>query len=655
MTTPRRRSTREKKPSRKVAAEGKMPDAVGNRPGRVATPNAKKPAASSSARRSKKTNSGGTTASGQLAVSLSNTNSTSVGKPKAKKKPTVKYYNLDKRMIARAFGLLNESVRCMTHEDAQMEPGYQLIADGVSPEGMNTACCAWNSHRSNVESGRRAREKCLKLLRTATSKPPLHPDLDAKLYTSQDGSVIGVPSLGGVQSMSFYTKDGAPVTDPARLQELEAERQVAAAAAANAGTPSPAGAPTHVAAAAASNAANVELSNKNAEHISGLLTISERHEGRLCKVEDRVNDHGAVLSNHDRRIGNNEEDIKDLRNTLKRHGIDPSRQQPDSLHQLTNVGDSTGAVDSPRASSKPSPNVIPPTIGAAQVIPLSNGTGTKKKAHLLPLGAADNGNGLAAGCNAPPSAPDRKPSARPSPKRLFAATGGTGSGADVSGSFGARDSVGNDAGVLIKAAPVTDRAVPSISFAETSPAPREDLNEWASKMRLSPGNRVNGAAVRHLLRPYVKDSGINITMRKDRATKHDEHYVQSIGIALTAIKPFPFAQYCVYRGMKAKTPEAVLNFKSLMEKRELFVEPGLLSASALYPLPPSFQNMNTHFAIRSKSGRLIQAFSNRKDEWEVLHPAGTSFRILSFEDTEPGGSHGSPGRYKIVMEEVEEI
>ena len=90
-----------------------------------------------------------------------------------------------------------------------------------------------------------------------------------------------------------------------------------------------------------------------------------------------------------------------------------------------------------------------------------------------------------------------------------------------------------------------------------------------------------------------------------------------------------------------------------MEKGELFVEPGLLSASALYPLPHSYQNMNTHFAIRSMSGRLIQAFSNRKEEWEVLFAAGTSFRILSFEDTEPGGSHESWGRYKIVMEEVE--
>ena len=172
-------------------------------------------------------------------------------------------------------------------------------------------------------------------------------------------------------------------------------------------------------------------------------------------------------------------------------------------------------------------------------------------------------------------------------------------------------------------------------------------NEWASKKRLASGSKVNAGAVANLLRPYVKDPGINSTMRRGKATKHDENYVQSINIALTAIKPFPFEDY-VYRGMNAKTPEAVLKFKSLMEQGELFVEPGLFSASALYPLPNSFQNMNTHFAIRSKSGRLIQAFSNRKDEWEVLFAAGTSFRILSFEDTNLAGW----GRYKIVMEEV---
>mgnify|MGYP001178372388 CR=1 FL=1 len=125
------------------------------------------------------------------------------------------------------------------------------------------------------------------------------------------------------------------------------------------------------------------------------------------------------------------------------------------------------------------------------------------------------------------------------------------------------------------------------------------------------------------------------------------------------LKPFPFEGY-VYRGMNAKTPEAVLKFKSLMEQGELFVEPGLFSASALYPLPNGFQNMNTHFAIRSKSGRLIRPFVKRdaaKREWEVLFCYDTTFKILSFKDTKPGEEHraGDSGRYRIVMEEVSSL
>lgn len=375
-----------------------MSDTASNKPRRAATSNAMRPAASASTRRSKKAIPGGTTepASGQLdPVSLSTI------KPKASKKPNEKYFILTERMVARAFALLNENVRCKTHDEARSEKGYELIAVGVSPgQGMNKASSAWNSHRSNSEGGRKAREKALVLVRIATSDSPLHPDLNVKLYTSQDGSVIGVPSLGGVETMSFYTKDGVPVTDPARLQELEAERQAAAAAAANAGAPFPAGAPhgpnpppppprptpsapAHVAVTADPNAANIELSNMNAEHIAGLLTITGRHEGRLCKVEDKNNEHAAVLSNHDRRIGNNEsrtdnnerciaetrEDLKDLRNTLKRLGIDPYRQQPDPLHQLTNVSGGAGAIDSPRASSKRVPDVVPPTTGAGTIVP----------------------------------------------------------------------------------------------------------------------------------------------------------------------------------------------------------------------------------------------------------------------------------------------
>jgi hypothetical protein len=146
-------------------------------------------------------------------------------------------------------------------------------------------------------------------------------------------------------------------------------------------------------------------------------------------------------------------------------------------------------------------------------------------------------------------------------------------------------------------------------------------------------------------------------MRRGKATEQDENFANSISIALTAMKPFPFVKFYAYRGIEL-THEDAFRFKSLLEKGELFVEPGLLSASAksLDVLKNrTYVQRNTYFAIRSKSGRLIQKYSKREDEWEVLFAAGTSFRILSFEDTTPGVDPGvsSWGRYKIVMEEVE--
>ena len=254
---------------------------------------------------------------------------------------------------------------------------------------------------------------------------------------------------------------------------------------------------------------------------------------------------------------------------------------------------------------------------------------------------SESESGYGHGDLVPPST-DKKPSAdpRPSPRKLFAATGGTGNGAVLKATC---------TSTPVASAP---SVFPSISFADTSPAPLEDLQEWAARRRIASGSQVSATAVTNLIKPYVSDQSINRILRRGIATKHERDYVQSISIALNAIMPFPFAEHFVYRGMDAKTPEDVFIFKDLMEKGELFNELGMLSTSGLYPLPNAFQNTNTHFAIRPKSGRLIQAFSKRKEEWEVLFAAGTSFRVLSFEDTEPDGSHSAPGRYKIVMEEV---
>ena len=257
-------------------------------------------------------------------------------------------------------------------------------------------------------------------------------------------------------------------------------------------------------------------------------------------------------------------------------------------------------------------------------------------------GTGGNGGTTEASADLVPPSTDKKPSAdpRPSPRKLFAATGGTGNGAVLKATC---------TSTPVASAP---SVFPSISFADTSPAPLEDLQEWAARRRIASGSQVSATAVTNLIKPYVSDQSINRVLRRGIATKHERDFVQSINIALNAIEPFSFAEHFVYRGMDAETPEDVFIFKSLMEKGELFNERGMLSASGLYPLPNAFQMMNTHFAIRSKSGRLIQAFSNRKEEWEVLFAAGASFRVLSFEDTEPDGSHRAPGRYKIVMEEI---
>ena len=571
-----RKSTRNKTPSQKVAVEGNTtPDAVGNRPKGIATP--KTPAASSSARRSRKTNSGGTTAS---SVSSRQLVPASATKGRAAKAETQNYYDPESvEKVVRCYAMTNASLSGMNFVSLSREPGYGLM-NPSDPVARGRSSTAFARQRKTTDGIKKA----LQTMRTAASRPPLHHDLlNAHLYYASDNNTIGVPSLGDDGTMSFYTKDGVLVTDPARLQQLEAER--GAEGSTTAAPPPPAEAALAIAPSTPGN-----------DDVREAMKVCLMSSTNANKAVEATSNAVATVSGA----------VTELTTEFRAHRAQSNARHEQSEARLGKIEDKLELVRSGKKSS-------------------------------------ESGHGYA---DLVPPSTDKKPSARPSPKRLFVTASGTGSDADVGGSFGAHDSVVANAGVL-KATPVTDRAVPSISFADTSAAPLEDLKEWASKKRLASESQVNAAAVTNLLRPYVKDPGINSTMRRGKATKHDENYVQSINIALTAIKPFPFEDY-VYRGMNAKTPEAVLKFKSLMEQGELFVEPGLFSASALYPLPNSFQNMNTHFAIRSKSGRLIQAFSNRKDEWEVLFAAGTSFRILSFEDTNLAGW----GRYKIVMEEV---
>ena len=201
--------------------------------------------------------------------------------------------------------------------------------------------------------------------------------------------------------------------------------------------------------------------------------------------------------------------------------------------------------------------------------------------------------------------------------------------------------------------------VGSISYANTSAAPLSELEKWSKERSIAEGNKIKPIVITRLLHQYVQDHGINSTMRQGAPSIQQQNFSRSLSVALIALKPYPFRDHWVYRSIRSEKQEFVLNFKDLMERGEPFVEPGLLSACALSFDMEEKKNYeyycrNTYFAIRSKSGRLIRKYSQQPDEWEVLFAAGTSFRILSFEDTTPGVEHGKSnnGRYKIVMEEI---
>ena len=209
--------------------------------------------------------------------------------------------------------------------------------------------------------------------------------------------------------------------------------------------------------------------------------------------------------------------------------------------------------------------------------------------------------------------------------------------------------------------------VPAISFADTRPASFEKVEEHAKEGPVGE-NRINVSTLKGLIQPYVSSSeAINSLLRKGesrRLSEQERNFVSSMEETfLIALPPYPFPY--VYRGLKAKTQEDVLMFESLMQRGEPFVERGFLSASALSfeqqkerrDVTNVYHQMNTYIAIKSKTGRLIQRYSRRKDEWEVLFATGTSFRVLSFEDTTPSVDHQSSdkGRYRIVMEELPKI
>ena len=585
---PQRKSTRNKTPSQKVAVEGNTtPDAVGNRPKGFAS-------VSSSARRSKKTNSGGTTASSISSRQLVPASATK-GEA-AKKGETQNYFDPESvEKVVRCYAMTNASLSGMNFVSLSREPGYALMnpSDPVARDRSSTAFARQRKTTGGIK-------KALQTMKTAALRPPIHQDLlNAHLFYASDNNTIGVPSLGGVGTMSFYTMDGVLVTDPARLQQLEAERGAD-------------GSTTAAAVAAAAAAPAVAPSAPGKDDVREAMKVCLVSSTNANKAVEATSNAVATVSGA----------VTELTTEFRAY-----RAQSNARHEQSEARHEQAEA----------------RFGKIE-----------DELKLVRSGKKSSESGYGHGDLVPPST-DKKPAARPSPKRLFVTADGTGFGADVGGSFGAHNSAVANASVL-KATPVTDRAVPSISFADTSAAPLEDLEKWQFE-GLAEGNTVQPTLVKRLLQQYVRDESINDTLRRGNATRQDENFVNSISIALTAIKPFPFVKCCVYRGIEL-THEDAFRFKALMRSGEPFVEPGLLSASAksLDELQnKTYVQRNTYFAIRSKSGRLIQKYSKREDEWEVLFAAGTSFRILSFEDTTPVVDPGVSGwgRYKIVMEEVE--
>ena len=135
---------------------------------------------------------------------------------------------------------------------------------------------------------------------------------------------------------------------------------------------------------------------------------------------------------------------------------------------------------------------------------------------------------------------------------------------------------------------------------------------------------------------------------------------ESILVAMKALPLFTSDIYYVYRAIQVDSQEGALLFKNLMETDKPFVDPAFVSTTLRHILSEDMQNFNDkncYFAILSKTGRhILQAMVINEEELEVLFRPGTSFRILSFEDTMPDKEHGTgpdqKGRYRIVMEEI---
>ena len=259
----------------------------------------------------------------------------------------------------------------------------------------------------------------MRVVKRATSRPCLHRDLDVELSESQDGSVIGIPTLGGVDDTvwkhgvngTLVPQDPNPPPPPAPQDPNPPPPPPPVLAAAPAAAPEAVDAPAAAAATPAANgntdldtATILQLTGNNARAIGGnanaikglvaqgqqalevgkqALEVGKQALKRCDQNDSRLDGHDAKLDEQDGRINNLQaeqtqygKELKNLKDqfdlhvaTAPRHAAGPHQQQPPPDHhlfQLTNVG--SGTVASPQASSKPVPNIVPPSTGAGASI-----------------------------------------------------------------------------------------------------------------------------------------------------------------------------------------------------------------------------------------------------------------------------------------------
>ena len=205
-----------------------------------------------------------------------------------------------------------------------------------------------------------------------------------------------------------------------------------------------------------------------------------------------------------------------------------------------------------------------------------------------------------------------------------------------------------------------------VRFKEALPLPEDERKALAKKERVKELPEEHGGSLFQYTNEFftinnkIRDRKVGLAgLSQAESTK-----VRNISLALAALPLFVSSgDYFLFRSVDFEYEEDVLKFMDLAKNDDPFVEPAFLSTTAL-PIEllaaatPMFKHMNTYFAIYSKSGRYLppEYCANEEAEYEVLFDVGTSFRVLSFEDTMPGTKHGSgpdqTGRYRIVMEEI---